>query len=62
MLPVIPYDRAAAVAYAHKWAFRRNPKYYDFEEIPLIPSKLSLLLPPFLMILISCYRILLHSL
>jgi len=33
MLPVIPYDRAAAVAYAHKWAFRRNPKYYDFEEI-----------------------------
>jgi len=30
---VIPYDRAAAVAYAHRWAFGRNPKYYDYEEI-----------------------------
>lgn len=32
-LPVIPYDRKAAVAYAHKWAFGRNPNYYDYEEI-----------------------------
>lgn len=30
---VIPYDRAAAVAYAHRWAYSRNPKYYDYEEI-----------------------------
>ncbi len=29
----IPYDRQAAVAYAHRWAYRRNPAYYDYEEI-----------------------------
>ena len=28
-----PYDREAAVAYAHEWAYRRNPKYLDFENI-----------------------------
>lgn len=33
MPPVIPYDRAAAVAYAHRWAFGRNPAFYDYEEI-----------------------------
>lgn len=33
MLSILPYDRAAAVAYAHRWAFQRNPKYYDYEEI-----------------------------
>ena len=27
----IPYDRAAAVAYAHRWAFSRNPRYTDFK-------------------------------
>ena len=27
------YQRGAAVAYAHKWAFGRNPAYYDFEDI-----------------------------
>ncbi|MDD6188947.1 MAG: amidase domain-containing protein [Clostridiales bacterium] len=27
------YDRAAAVAYARKWAMTRNPAYYDFENI-----------------------------
>ena len=32
-LPVIPYDRRAAVAYAHKWAYSRNPAYYDFEKL-----------------------------
>lgn len=32
-LEVIPYDREAAVRYAHEWAYRRNPKYYDFEKI-----------------------------
>lgn len=30
---VIPYRRAIAVAYAHKWAFGRNPKFFDYEEI-----------------------------
>ena len=30
---VIPYDRKAAVDYAHKWAFGRNPAFYDYEEI-----------------------------
>ena len=30
---VIPYDRAAAIQYAHTWAFGRNPAYYDFEEV-----------------------------
>lgn len=28
-----PYDRRAAVAYAHRWAYSRNPNYYDYEEI-----------------------------
>lgn len=27
------YNREAAVAYAHKWAFGRNPRYYDFERL-----------------------------
>lgn len=31
--PVLPYNRAAAVAYAHQWAYGRNPAYYDYEEI-----------------------------
>ncbi len=30
---IIPYDRMAAVAYAHRWAYGRNPAYYDYEEI-----------------------------
>lgn len=30
---IMPYDRVAAILYAHKWAFGRNPAYYDFEEI-----------------------------
>ena len=33
MPPLLPYNRAAAVAYAHKWAYGRNPQYYDYEEI-----------------------------
>lgn len=28
-----PYHRENAVAYAHKWAFGRNPRYYDFEQL-----------------------------
>lgn len=27
------YNREAAVRYAHKWAFGRNPRYYDYEDI-----------------------------
>lgn len=27
------YNQANAVAYAHKWAFGRNPQYYDFKSI-----------------------------
>ena len=27
------YDREAAVAYARKWAFFRNPDYYDFSSV-----------------------------
>lgn len=30
---IIPYDRRAAVAYAKKWAFGRNPEFYDFTGI-----------------------------
>lgn len=28
-----PYDRQAAVAYAHAWAYGRNPAFYDYERI-----------------------------
>ncbi|MCI8331467.1 MAG: amidase domain-containing protein [Clostridiales bacterium] len=27
------YDREAAVAYAHEWAFKRNPRYLNFAGI-----------------------------
>lgn len=27
------YSVSKAVEYAHKWAYSRNPKYYDFENI-----------------------------
>ena len=33
MLEQIPYDRQAAVDYAHQWAYSRNPEFYDYEEI-----------------------------
>ncbi len=33
MIRLIPYNRRAAVAYAHEWAFLRNPAYYDFSEL-----------------------------
>ena len=32
-MPLIPYDRAAAVRYAHRWAFSRNPRFYNFDEL-----------------------------
>ena len=27
------YDRRAVVAYAHRWAFGYNPRYYNYDEI-----------------------------
>lgn len=30
---IIPYNRDRAVEYAHKWAFGRNPAYFDFEKL-----------------------------
>ena len=30
---MIPYDRKAAVRYAHRWAYSRNPNFYDYEEL-----------------------------
>ncbi len=32
-VPPLPYDRAAAVAYAKRWALDRNPLYYDFSRL-----------------------------
>lgn len=32
-ITLMPYDREAAVAYAHLWAFQRNPVYYNYDEI-----------------------------
>jgi len=32
-LVTFPYNREAAVTYAHMWAYRRNPAFYDFERI-----------------------------
>ena len=33
MIQLLPYNRRAAVSYAHKWAYSRNPAFYDFSEI-----------------------------
>ena len=33
MLTEIPYDREAAVFYAQKWAYSRNPRYYNFDDL-----------------------------
>ena len=30
---IIAYDRSAALEYARKWAFSRNPAYYNFDNI-----------------------------
>ena len=30
---IIPYDRAAAIQYAHYWAYRRNPAFFDYEQL-----------------------------
>lgn len=33
MLQVFQYNRKAAVNYANEWAYRRNPKYLDFQGL-----------------------------
>lgn len=33
IMEIFEYDRQAAVNYARKWAFKRNPAYYDFSKI-----------------------------
>ncbi len=30
-MQIFPYDREAAAAYARRWAFKRNPRYYNFD-------------------------------
>ena len=32
-MQTIPYNRIVAVNYARKWAFGRNPAYYNFDGI-----------------------------
>ncbi|MDE7260713.1 MAG: amidase domain-containing protein [Oscillospiraceae bacterium] len=32
-LQLVPYNRMAAVHYARKWAYGRNPAFYDYERI-----------------------------
>ena len=32
-MSIIGYNRDAAVEYARRWAFGRNPRYYDFSRI-----------------------------
>lgn len=32
-LKTVAYDRKAAVEYARKWAYGRNPAYYDFSRL-----------------------------
>ena len=29
----VTYDRIKAAEYAHKWAYKRNPQFYDFSQI-----------------------------
>lgn len=33
MLISVPYERIKAVEYAGKWAYFRNPQYYDFDDL-----------------------------
>jgi len=30
---ILEYDREKAVAYAREWAFKRNPAYYNFDQL-----------------------------
>lgn len=31
-LNILPYNREQAVDYAHNWALKRNPRYFDFDK------------------------------
>lgn len=33
MAKTYAYDRSAAVAYAHAWAYSRNPAYYNYDKL-----------------------------
>ena len=33
MSVLVEYDRQKAVEYAHRWAFDRNPRYYNYDEL-----------------------------
>ncbi|MCC8183058.1 MAG: amidase domain-containing protein [Clostridiales bacterium] len=33
MADILPYDRQSAVTYAHRWAYGRNPAFYDFQNL-----------------------------
>lgn len=30
---LLPYNRQAAVQYAHRWAYGRNPRFYDYQDL-----------------------------
>lgn len=32
-MAILNYNREAAVAYAREWAFKRNPRFYDFSSL-----------------------------
>lgn len=32
-MAVVPYRRQAAAEYAQQWAFSRNPRYYNFDQV-----------------------------
>ena len=32
-MKILPFNRHKAVEYAKKWAFSRNPKYYNFDKL-----------------------------
>ena len=32
-MEILNYNREAALAYAKKWAFKRNPQFYDFSKL-----------------------------
>lgn len=32
-MTLFPYDRQSAVDYAHRWAYHRNPNFYNFDEL-----------------------------
>ena len=34
-----PYRRLNAVLYAHRWAYGRNPQFYDYEEIGSVAAR-----------------------